>query len=162
MAKRRHPPRLIAILGRLCLGSIFALCAVLPGTAQSQEVTIFAAASTTGAVQDAARAFEQASGVRVRAVFAASSTLAKQVAAGAPADLYLSASSRWMDYLEERGRVAAETRVDLPMNRRHRAPVVRSRRVSRGSRRANDVVQDGRLTRWRPTRPVQPSNYSRR
>jgi molybdate transport system substrate-binding protein len=113
MATHRPQLRQIAILRRLCLGSIIALGMVLPGTAQSQEVTIFAAASTTGAVEDASRAFEQASGIRVRTVFAASSILAKQVAAGAPADLYLSASVRWMDYLEERGRIAAETRVDL-------------------------------------------------
>lgn len=113
MATHRPSLRLIAILRRLCLGGIMALGAVLPGTAQSQEVTIFAAASTTGAVEEAAQAFEQASGIRVRAVFAASSILAKQVAFGAPADLYLSASSRWMDYLEERGRIAPETRVDL-------------------------------------------------
>jgi molybdate transport system substrate-binding protein len=113
MAKHRAPLHLIAILRRLCLGSILAVGAVLAGTAQSQEVTIFAAASTTGAVEDAARIFEQASGIRVRAVFAASSILAKQVAADAPADLYLSASSHWMDYLQERGWVAPETRVDL-------------------------------------------------
>jgi len=117
MATHPPPPRLIAVLRRLCLGSLIALGAVLPGAAQSQEVTIFAAASTTGALEDAARVFEQASGIRIRAVFAASSTLAKQVAFGAPADLYLSASSRWMDYLEERGRIAPETRVDLLGNR---------------------------------------------
>ena len=113
MATFRPPLRPIAILRRLCLGSIIALGPVLPGAAQSQEVTIFSAASTMGAVEDAARIFEQANGIKVRAVFAASSTLAKQIAFGAPADLYLSASSRWMDYLEERKRIAPETRVDL-------------------------------------------------
>jgi molybdate transport system substrate-binding protein len=53
----------------------------------------------------------------VRTSFAASSVLAKQIEAGAPADVFLSADPEWMDYLEKRGLLKAGTREDLLMNR---------------------------------------------
>jgi molybdate transport system substrate-binding protein len=76
-------------------------------------VTLFAAASTIDAVAAAARAYEAGGGGRVRTVFAASSTLARQIAQGAPADLYLSASTAWMDELEGRGVLEPGSRIDL-------------------------------------------------
>ena len=87
------------------------------GANAKEEVTLFAAASTTNAVEAVARAFEAGGHGRVRAVFAASSTLAQQILRGAPADLFLSANTAWMDHLEARGRIAAETRIDLLGNR---------------------------------------------
>ena len=81
--------------------------------AQAEQVTIFAAASTTNAVTDVANAFEQGSEIKVTPVFAASSTLAKQIAHGAPADLFLSASLDWMDYLEARAALESGSRRDL-------------------------------------------------
>ncbi len=76
-------------------------------------VMLFAAASTTDAITAVARAFEARGGAAVRCVFAASSTLAQQIARGAPADLFLSANSAWMDELARRGAIEAETRADL-------------------------------------------------
>ena len=87
------------------------------GANAKEEVTLFAAASTTDAVEAVARAFEAGGHGRVRAVFAASSTLAQQILRGAPADLFLSANTAWMDHLEARGRIATETRFDLLGNR---------------------------------------------
>ena len=78
-----------------------------------EAVTLFAAASTVNAVAAAAQAYEAGGGGKVRTVFAASSTLARQIAQGAPADLYLSASAAWMDELEGRGAIEPGTRVDL-------------------------------------------------
>lgn len=78
-----------------------------------QPVTLFAAASTVDAVGAVARAYEAGGGGTVRTVFAASSTLARQIAQGAPADLYLAANAAWMDELEGRGAIEAGTRVDL-------------------------------------------------
>ncbi len=78
-----------------------------------QPVTLFAAASTVNAVAAVARAYQAGGGGKVRTVFAASSTLARQIAQGAPADLYLSANAAWMDELEGRGAIEAGTRVDL-------------------------------------------------
>ncbi len=63
-----------------------------------------------------ARAFEAASGHRVRASFAASSALARQIEAGAPAQLFVSADSDWMDYLEARKLLAPGTRSNLLEN----------------------------------------------
>ncbi|WP_081728928.1 molybdate ABC transporter substrate-binding protein [Rhodovibrio salinarum] len=80
-------------------------------------LTVFAAASTTNAVQTVLSAFRDAHPeTPVRASFAASSTLAKQIARGAPADLYLSANEGWMDYLEERNAIVPDSRIDLLSN----------------------------------------------
>ncbi|HYE05941.1 MAG TPA: molybdate ABC transporter substrate-binding protein [Planctomycetota bacterium] len=81
-----------------------------------ESITIFAAASTTDAVRAVARAYEAAHGVAVHGSFASSSTLAKQVIEGAPADLFLSADQQWMDHLAERGAIDAASRVDLLAN----------------------------------------------
>ncbi len=78
-----------------------------------QPVTIFAAASTMEAVNAVARAYEAGGRGSVRPVFAASSTLALQIARGAPADLFLSANTAWMDDLERRGAIEPRTRIDL-------------------------------------------------
>ncbi len=76
-------------------------------------VTLFAAASTIEAMAAVARAYEASGGGRIRTVFAASSTLARQIAQGAPADLYLSANAAWMDELEGRGVLESGSRIDL-------------------------------------------------
>ncbi len=88
------------------------LCASAAPRAEP-PVTLFAAASTVNAVAAVARAYEAGGGGTVRTVFAASSTLARQIAQGAPADLYLSASTAWMDELEGRDAIEPGTRVDL-------------------------------------------------
>jgi molybdate transport system substrate-binding protein len=49
--------------------------------------------------------------------FASSSTLAKQIENGAPADIYISANPKWMDYLGERQMIETDSRVDLLGNR---------------------------------------------
>lgn len=79
----------------------------------AQPVTIFAAASTMEALDAVARAYEAGGRGAVRLVFAASSTLALQIARGAPADLFLSANTAWMDDLERRGAIEPRTRIDL-------------------------------------------------
>ena len=67
------------------------------GARAHAPVTIFAAASTAGAIEAVAKGFEVFNAGSVRAVFAASSILARQIAQGAPADIYLSANAAWMD-----------------------------------------------------------------
>ncbi len=90
---------------------------LVSGTPHAERpVTLFAAASTVNAVAAVARAFDADGGGKIRTVFAASSTLARQIAQGAPADLYLSASAAWMDELEGRGVLEPGTRVDLLSN----------------------------------------------
>src|SRR5947209_6955657 len=76
------------------------LCAALgaPASAQEKTTTVFAAASMKNALDDVNAAFLQASGTRVVTSYAASSALAKQIEQGAPADVFISADTEWMDY----------------------------------------------------------------
>jgi len=87
------------------------------GMARAESLLVFAAASMTDAVSEAARVFEQETGTEVTLSFAASSALAKQIEHGAPAGVYISANPDWMDYLEERGLIAAASRRDIAANR---------------------------------------------
>ncbi|MCB2148360.1 MAG: molybdate ABC transporter substrate-binding protein [Deltaproteobacteria bacterium] len=91
---------------------------VVGRTAAAQtEVVVFAAASTTNAVTEIGDLFAARKLGTVTTSFASSSTLAKQIASGAPADVYLSANKKWMDFLEEKNFIDKATRVDLLGNR---------------------------------------------
>jgi molybdate transport system substrate-binding protein len=96
------------------------LAAVLPVLTShptQAQVTVFAAASATDALNDIGKAFVATGGKPTVASYAASSTLAKQIENGAPANLFLSADERWMDYLADKGLLAAGTRLNLLGNR---------------------------------------------
>jgi molybdate transport system substrate-binding protein len=66
---------------------------------QAQSLSIFAAASLTQPITQIAQLFEKQENIKVITVFAASSTLARQIARNAPADIYISANQKWMNYL---------------------------------------------------------------
>ena len=85
--------------------------------AEKNEVVVFAAASTTNAISEIGDLYAARMPVNIKTSFASSSTLAKQIASGAPADVYLSANKKWMDYLEEKHLIAQESRFDLLGNR---------------------------------------------
>lgn len=74
---------------------------------------IYAAASLTSVLQEVLQTLAPEQSLKARLSFASSSTLARQIAEGAPADLFFSASVEWMEYLEQRGLIAEGTRVDL-------------------------------------------------
>jgi molybdate transport system substrate-binding protein len=99
-------------LGTLLL-SAFALGWVAGAAA---DVTIFAAASLKEALDEQARQFEAETGNKVIVSYGASSALAKQIEAGAPADVFVSADLDWMDYLDRRHLLAPRTRIDLLRN----------------------------------------------
>jgi molybdate transport system substrate-binding protein len=104
--------RLVAVLG------LFAALAGAPLPAAAQEtITVFAAASLKNALDDAHAAFTKATGVKVVASYEASSSLAKQIEAGAPADVFISADLRWMDYVAGKKLIKTDTRVNLLGNR---------------------------------------------
>lgn len=88
-----------------------------PARAESPGITVFAAASLTNALQDLGAAYTARTGVTVRFSFASSSAVARQIEAGAPADLFVSADTEWMDYLEERGLIDSASRKNLLTNR---------------------------------------------
>jgi molybdate transport system substrate-binding protein len=76
-------------------------------------LTVFAAASLKESLDEAATAYQKASGQTVRVSYAASSALARQIEQGAPADVFLSADLEWMDYLQERKLIDPATRKNL-------------------------------------------------
>lgn len=84
--------------------------------AAAADVTVFAAASLGDALGDAAEVWETDTGNEVTLVLAGSATLARQIEAGAPADVYIAANMDWMDWLADRGRVLEEGRFDLASN----------------------------------------------
>lgn len=93
------------------------LLLLAPLATAAQPVTVFAAASLTDAMKDVSTAWQQAGHAPLRLSFGASSSLARQVEQGAPADVFASADQRWMDYLAERNLIAPGTRQDLVRNR---------------------------------------------
>jgi molybdate transport system substrate-binding protein len=98
--------------------ALFAALAAAPRPAVAQEtLTIFAAASLRNALDDVDAIFAKATGVKITASYAASSALAKQIAQGAPADVYVSANIRWMGFLEKKKLIAPGTRINLLGNR---------------------------------------------
>lgn len=95
------------------------LLALLPAArgVQADSVTVFAAASLKTALDEIVAGFEAATGHDVSVALAGSSALARQIQAGAPADLFISANRAWMDVLDRDGLLAPGTRVDLVSNR---------------------------------------------
>ncbi|EAR53406.1 hypothetical molybdenum ABC transporter, periplasmic molybdenum-binding protein [Photobacterium sp. SKA34] len=72
--------------------------------AADSNITVFAASSLTNALNDIAAKYQKETGVKTTLSFASSSALARQVALGAPANIYLSANEKWMDYVEQQAR----------------------------------------------------------
>jgi len=85
--------------------------------APARPILVFTAASMTDAVEHASEEFTLETGSAVHISAAASSTLARQILAGADADVFISADQRWMDELEAAGRIVASSRADLAANR---------------------------------------------
>ncbi len=82
------------------------------------EINLSAAASMTDAVRDLAARFKRDNpDARFLLNFAPSGTLAKQIEQGAPADLFISANPRWMDYLAARGTIVRDSIYILVRNR---------------------------------------------
>ena len=104
--------RLLSIV----LALLIAVGLNLPAAAQGQ-ITIFAAASLKNALDKAEAVYAKETGTPPAKIsYAASSALARQIEQGAPADLFISADSDWMDYLAKKGLIQAPTRVDLFTN----------------------------------------------
>jgi molybdate transport system substrate-binding protein len=97
--------------------------AASPSTAGSANagakpaVVVFAAASLKNALDAVAKDWTKQSGVEVKASYAASSALAKQIEQDAPADLFISADAPWMDYVAQKNLIAPASRLDLLGNR---------------------------------------------
>ncbi|WP_425498729.1 molybdate ABC transporter substrate-binding protein [Pannonibacter anstelovis] len=81
--------------------------------AQAQDVTVFAAASLKTALDRVVADYQADGGAPVTVSYAGSSALAKQIEQGAPADIFISASTDWMDKLDKAGLIKAGSRSDL-------------------------------------------------
>ena len=84
-----------------------------PAAAQDKTITVFAAASMKNALDDIDAAYAAKTGVKVTVSYAASSALAKQIEQGAPADVFISADTDWMDYAIGKKNINEPTRVNL-------------------------------------------------
>ncbi len=103
---------------RLCtrLLLLAALAAPVGARAETAGPTIFAAASMKTALDAIAAAWTAKTGKKAVISYGSSGTLAKQIASGAPADLFISADQKWMDVLAKDGAIKPETRENLVGN----------------------------------------------
>lgn len=104
--------RLLAPLRRGSLAALAGLMLTAPGAQAEEEVIVFAAASLGDAMGEIAALYPGA----VTVSLGGSGTLARQIGAGAPADLTLLANTDWMDWLEGQGAVDPAQRVALVGN----------------------------------------------
>jgi len=95
------------------------IVAALPRQAAAQEksLTVFAAASMKNALDDVDAAFTKKTGIKIVASYDASSALMKQIEAGAPADVFVSADLKWMDYGAQKKLIKDDSRVNLLGNK---------------------------------------------
>jgi molybdate transport system substrate-binding protein len=84
-----------------------------PAFTQDKSLTVFAAASMKNALDDINAVYTAKTGVRIVASYAASSALAKQIEQGAPADIFASADTDWMDYAIAKKTMSEPARVNL-------------------------------------------------
>ena len=101
-------------LAGLFLAFAVSLAAIpTPAAAQDKSLTIFAAASMKNALDEIDAAYTAKTGVKITVSYAASSALAKQIEQGAPADVFISADTDWMDYAIGKKTINEPTRVNL-------------------------------------------------
>jgi molybdate transport system substrate-binding protein len=145
---------------RRCL-AVFAAALFLSASAHGETVDVYAAASLKEALDEAARSFERSTGHVVRISYAASSALAKQIEAGAPAQVFISADDDWMTYVESRS-LLKRPRLNLLTNTLVLvAPATRAPKLRVGPGFAlAAALGDGRLALADP-RSVPAGKYAR-
>ena len=107
----------VVIFGVVALALVVWQCVrqASPIAAHSQDktITVFAAASMTNALDDVDAAFTKQTGIKVVTSYDASSALMKQIEGGAPADAFVSADLKWMEYGEEKKVINESTCINL-------------------------------------------------
>ena len=104
---------MIRIAGLFAAFVILAGASLSPARAEDKTITVFAAASMRNALDEIDAAYTAKTGVRFSVSYAASSVLAKQIEQGAPADVFVSADTDWMDYAIKQKTINEATRVNL-------------------------------------------------
>lgn len=105
------------LLAWVCVATWALGASVASAADEARTVLVFGAASLTDVLDDLGRAFTGQTHVQVKSSLAASSVLAKQIEAGAPADVFFSADLEWMDYLDQRKLLRPGSRHDVVTNR---------------------------------------------
>ncbi|HKJ04826.1 MAG TPA: molybdate ABC transporter substrate-binding protein [Geopsychrobacteraceae bacterium] len=104
------------------------LCS-FPLSVHAAEIRVMGAASLKGVISEVATSFEQSNPEhRIVISTASSGTLARQIAAGAPADLFLSANPRWMSHLVEKEKIGTERPANWASN--HLVVIGRDKSIS--------------------------------
>ncbi|MEQ1966036.1 molybdate ABC transporter substrate-binding protein [Xenorhabdus nematophila] len=103
MKKTIHQWLSSAVVSFVLIGNVWA----------ADKVTVFAAASLTNALDDIAAQYKQEQRGDIVASYASSSTLARQIEQGAPADIFISADQQWMNYVTNKQLIAENTRYTL-------------------------------------------------
>lgn len=119
------------------------LALFLTTPAVAEDVTVFAAASLAGPLDTVAQAFTAQTGHDVTLSYAGSSAIARQVEAGAPADVVFLANRDWMDHLEAAGAIDAATRRDVLGNRL--VIVMNAELYAEGAQDTAHDLADGRI-----------------
>ncbi len=101
----------------LLIAAVTMSVAIVSAARAAEPVTVFAAASLKESLEEVGDAWKSETGREIRFSFAGSSALAKQIEEGAPADIFISADLKWMDHLDQAGRIKSEARFDLLSNR---------------------------------------------
>ena len=97
----------------LLLIALLCIFGATQAPARAEQVTVFAAASLKSALDDVSDSFTQETGHPVAISYAGSSVLARQISLGAPADIFISANTRWMDWLKDRHMLEPTPQPDL-------------------------------------------------
>ena len=105
---------IILVIVLLVFGALQGSCG--NAASPSQSVLVSAAVSLTEALEDVAEAYEKASGEQIVLNLGSSNTIARQIVAGAPTDVFISADVRQMKRIEDAGRVNPRDRIDLLTN----------------------------------------------
>ena len=100
----------------LCRATALVAAILASSVATAEEITVFAASSLTNAMTRIEARFEAETGHELTVSLAGSSALARQIRQGAPADVFMSADTGWMDALEAEGLIAEGSRIDLLRN----------------------------------------------
>ena len=101
---------------RSFVAALGTLLAAASTAVAGEEVVVFAAASLADALREIGKDFESRTGHRVVISFGGSNDLARQIRAGAPAEVFVSASAERMDEVQGAGFVRPQDRVDLLSN----------------------------------------------
>ncbi len=110
--------RRVVAIGAQALALVLSACGCDRPPALGSTVNLFAAASLADVATQCAREFEsQHPNVKITLNFAGSSTLARQIDAGAPCDVFISANDKWIDWLRERNRIAPGSIAAIASNR---------------------------------------------